>query len=84
MNAKQRKTLQRLFQNPVPAEVGWGDIESLFIALDATITDGAGSRVRVTLNGAQFHGHVPHPKRICTRTMIRGIRDFLIDAGVKP
>ncbi len=84
MNAKQRKTLQRLLQRPTPAEIGWDDITSLFSALGATITEGTGSRVRVTLNGADFHVHVPHPRRVCTRTMIRGVRDFLIAAEVKP
>jgi len=84
MNAKQRKTLQRLFQRPTPVETRWDDIESLFSALEATITEGTGSRVRVTLKDADFHLHVLHPRRICTRTMIRGVREFLIAAEVKP
>jgi hypothetical protein len=84
VNTKQRKTLQRLFQTPTPAEIGWDDPVSLFTALGATITEGSGSRVRVTLNGADFHAHVPHPKRICTRPVIRGVRDFLIAVEVKP
>lgn len=84
MNAKQRKTFERLFLHPVPAEIPWDDIVSLFGVRGATIKDGTGSRVRVTLKGASFHAHVPHPKRICTRTMIRGVRDFLISVGVKP
>jgi len=84
MNSKQRKTLERIFARPTPAEISWDDIEGLLRALDAAIMDGTGSRVRVTLNGRTLHAHVPHPKRICTRTMIRGVRDFLVAAGVEP
>ena len=84
MNAKQRRTLERIFATPTPAEVAWNDIEGLLRALGANLTQGAGSRIRITLNDTYAHLHVPHPRRVCTRAMIRGIRDFLIDAGVTP
>ncbi len=32
LNNKQRKTLELIFTNPVPANIIWQDIESLFIA----------------------------------------------------
>lgn len=83
MNTKQRRTLNRIFMQPTPAEIAWSDVESLLRALGATITEGAGSRVRMTLGKVNRNLHVPHPKRICTYMMIRDIRDFLIYAGVE-
>jgi hypothetical protein len=63
MNLKQRRTLERVFAQPVPATLAWDDVESLFWALGATITQGSGSRVRVVLNDASAVFHVPHPQR---------------------
>ncbi|BAY62075.1 HicA protein [Calothrix brevissima NIES-22] len=47
INNKQRQILELIFTNPVPSNILWKDIESLFIALGADITQGRGSRVRV-------------------------------------
>ena len=49
LNNKQRKTLELIFTNPVPANIIWQDIENLFTALGADISQGSGSRVRVKL-----------------------------------
>jgi len=84
VNTKQRKTLELLFANPIPADIAWADIESLFRALGAEIRDGAGSRVRVKLNGVPASFHVPHPRRRAAQGRIRAIRAFLEDAGVRP
>ncbi|BDI18647.1 hypothetical protein ANSO36C_44490 [Nostoc cf. commune SO-36] len=46
LNNKQRQILELIFTNPVPSNILWKDIESLFIALGADITQGRGSRVR--------------------------------------
>lgn len=84
MNTTQPKTLELLFTNPIPADTAWADIESLFRALDAEIREGAGSRVRVKLNGIPAVFHVPHPRRRIAQGRIRAIRAFLEDAGVQP
>jgi hypothetical protein len=57
LNNKQRRTLDAIFTDPIPANINWQDIENLFIALNATISQGRGSRVRVLLNDviAIFH-----------------------------
>lgn len=44
MNSKHRKTLKALFENPVRSNIVWGDIEKLFVGLEATILEG--TRVR--------------------------------------
>lgn len=84
MNSKQRRTLERIFTNPTPSGVPWDDIESLFRALDATITEGAGSRIRVKIGDVRASFHVPHPRRQAAQGRVRAVRAFLEDAGVKP
>ena len=51
MNKKQRQTLTAIFALPVRSDIKWTDIESLFKVLGADISQGRGSRVRVSLNG---------------------------------
>lgn len=84
MNARQRRTLERLFADPPPAEVAWDDIESLLRALGATIEQGRGSRVRITLGERRAVFHVPHPQRRAARGRLRAVRDFLHSAEVRP
>ena len=63
MNSKQRKTLEAIFADPVRSGIPWADIESLFVALGAEITEGRGSRVRISLNGVLATFHRPHPEK---------------------
>lgn len=44
MNKKQRQTLIAIFTTPVRSDIKWTDIESLFKALGATVSQGKGSR----------------------------------------
>ena len=37
MNAKQRKTLQAIFSDPVSGSIKWRDVESMLLALGAEI-----------------------------------------------
>lgn len=37
LNNKQRQILELIFTNPVPSNILWKDIESLFIALGARV-----------------------------------------------
>lgn len=82
MNARQKKTLEQVFQRPTLASIEWLSIESLLIALGAKVREGNGSRVRVTLNGVNASFHRPHPRKECGRKMVDAIRDFLIATGV--
>lgn len=61
----------------------WSDIEHLFIALHATISEGNGSRVRIILNGVYAVFHRPHPRKETDRGAVKSVRRFLIEAGVK-
>ncbi len=84
MNAKQAKTLGALFKQPTPSDVRWSDVESLLLALGASISEGRGSRVLVTLNGIDAVFHRPHPKPQTDRGALVAVRKFLASAGVKP
>jgi hypothetical protein len=76
--------LDAVFANPVRANVPWADIEALFIAAGASISQGRGSRLRVSLNGVDAVFHRPHPRRETDRGALRSVRRFLREAGVVP
>ena len=84
MNKKQRQTLQRIFEKPERPDILWNNIESLFIALGAEVTEGKGSRVRVALNDVRAVFHRPHPQRVTNKSSVRSVRRFLIESGVTP
>ena len=84
MNKKQRQTLTAIFASPIRSDIKWTDIESLFKALNATISQGRGSRVRVALNGVKAVFHEPHPEKETNKGAVKAIREFLENAGIKP
>lgn len=83
MNNKQRKTYSDIFKEPVASDIEWGDIESLFLALGAEISEGSGSRVRVLLSGERAVFHRPHPERTTDKGVVRAVRRFLSNAGAR-
>ncbi len=83
MNKKQRQTLERIFEKPERSDMPWSNIESLFKALGADVSEGKGSRVRVALNDVRAVFHRPHPQRVTNKSTIRSVRRFLLETGVK-
>lgn len=84
LSTKHRRTLQAIYEDPVRADIAWPDIERLFIALGAELSEGRGSRVQIALNGIRAVFHRPHPRRETDRGAVRSVRRFLSEAGVKP
>ena len=84
MDHKHRKTLEALFEKPGRADILWRDVESLFTALGAEISEGNGSRVRVALKGVRAVFHRPHPRKETNKGAVKSVRRFLEAAGVKP
>ena len=84
MNKKQRQTLQKVFEKPDRADISWNDVEGLFIALGAEVTEGKESRVRVALNDVRAVFHRPHPERVTNKGAVRSVRRFLMESEVKP
>lgn len=84
MNAKHRKTLIAIYQEPNPKQLEWRAIESLFIAVGAEVIEGRGSRVRFHKDGEIGTFHRPHPKKEAKPYQVKDARDFLSRIGVKP
>lgn len=83
MNARHRKTLALIYERPERSDIAWRDIEALFVALGAEVSQGSGSRVRVALDGVRAVFHRPHPERVTDKGAIKSVRRFLIQAGVE-
>jgi hypothetical protein len=84
MKAKHMKTLRQLFHRPTSGNIRWADIETLFVALGATISEAEGSRVCVRLFGDRQVFHRPHPSPDTDKGAAAHIRDWLEANGVKP
>jgi hypothetical protein len=83
VNAKQKRTLQDIFHNPVKSSILWSDVENLFRAYGAHIEEGNGSRVCIILNDIVAVFHRPHPNKETDKGAVKSARRFLINAGVK-
>lgn len=84
MNGKHAKTLDAVFADPVRSSVLWSDVETLFRALGGDISEGRGSRVRVSLNGIDAVFHRPHPQKETDKGALKSVRRFLTEAGYAP
>jgi hypothetical protein len=84
VNNTHRKTLAAIFSHPTPGVIEWRKIESLFVALGATVIEGDGSRVSFVLNNEKGDFHRPHPGKEAKRYQVRNAMDFLTKAGVIP
>lgn len=84
MNKKQRKILTDIYEKPTRCNVSWRDVESLFRAIGADISEGDGSRVSVVFNKRVLNIHKPHPSGDMKKYAVERVRDFLNIIGVKP
>lgn len=84
MKGKHARTLDAVFSNPVRANVLWADVESLLKAAGAEISEGRGSRVRVSLDGVDAVFHRPHPQKETDKGALKSVRRFLTEAGHAP
>ena len=84
LSSKHRKTLQAVFEDPVRSNVAWTEVEKLFRALGAEISEGRGSRLRVHLSGVRAVFHRPHPQKETDKGALRSVRRFLAEAGFEP
>lgn len=84
MSKKHRKTLEAIFENPVRSNIAWRDIEKMLQALDAELSEGSGSRLRIALRGVRAVFHRPHPQKETDKGALMSMRRFLTEAGVTP
>lgn len=85
MQKKHQKTLQAIFTNPISANIKFKDIESLFSALGATITEREGSRIAIVLDGQVkvFHRRL-HPSPNTDKGAVMNVRKWLESLGYTP
>jgi hypothetical protein len=84
MNAQQVRTLKAVFEDPVRSNINWKDIENLFLALGARVSEREGSRLAVYLNGTVAIFHRPHPEKETDKGALKSVRRFLIATGIQP
>jgi hypothetical protein len=84
LSSRHRRTLEAIFERPTRPDIPWRDVEALFVALGGEITEGRGSRRRVALRGVRAVFHEPHPEKVTDRGAVKGVRDFLERAGIRP
>jgi hypothetical protein len=83
MNNKHRKTLKAICESPVRADIVWKDIEAMFVAFGGAVSEAAGSRVELKLNGVKAVFHRPHPRKETDKGAVKTVRKFLDHAGVE-
>ena len=84
MNREQQRTLELIFSRPVSGSVKWRDIEALFVALGAEVTEREGSRIGVKLFADRRVFHRPHPSPDTDKAAVESVRKWLETHGVKP
>ena len=84
MKRKHQKTLESIHKRPVSGNIHWSDIESLFIALGADVSERAGSRIAVVLFGEVRVFHRPHPSPCTDKGAVASIRKWLEENEVTP
>ena len=82
MSHKHAHLMRSIFQDPPSGNIHWREVESLLAHLGAEIEPSHGARFKVTLNGMTDFLHHPHRSSVCTRELIKRLRDFLMHAGV--
>lgn len=82
MNAKHRRTFHAINALPTSAGIVFSDIEALIKALGGQVTERAGSRVRIELDGHVWRCHRPHPGKEAKRYQVEEARELLRRAGV--
>jgi hypothetical protein len=85
MNARQKRTLNEIFADPVSGTIKWSAIESLLEAIGCRALEGRGSRVKFELNGVlASYRPQPDPDPHAKHYQVRDVREFLKTLGVKP
>jgi len=84
MKRKHQNTLEQLYKRPTSGNIPWTDIEALFKALGAEVSERAGSRVAVVLFGEVRVFHRPHPSPDTDKGAVASIRKWFEYYEVKP
>jgi len=84
-NAKQRKTLERIFEDKPPKDILWQDVVSLFEHLRYKLYEMSGSRVCFKKQGMlSYHVHKPHPSKHILPAEVKKLQRYFRLIGVTP
>lgn len=84
MKRRHLVTLKQIYARPVSGSIRWSDIEALFVALGAEISEREGSRMAVVLFGQVCIFHRPHPSPDTDKGAVVSVKKWLESNGVKP
>ncbi len=84
MKRKHQKTLELIYKRPTSGNIPWTDIEALFVALGADVSERVGSRVAIVLFDEVRVFHRPHPSPSTDKGAVASVRKWLELYEVKP
>ena len=84
MNKRHQRTLNSIFAQTISGNIKWRNVEALLKNLGATLSERAGSRVAVSLEGRIAYFHRPHPSPNMDKGAVRDLRKFLQSVGITP
>ena len=84
MNNKNRKTLDKIFSDPICGNLPWNHIEALLIAVGCKVVEGSGSSVTFEKDGKKAYFHRPHPQREALIYRVKVAREFLTKLEITP
>jgi HicA toxin of bacterial toxin-antitoxin, len=84
VNNKHRKTLDKIFSDPIGGNLPWNSIEALLVAVGCNVVEGSGSSVTFEKNGRRAYFHRPHPQREALKYSVKVAREFLIKLEIIP
>lgn len=84
VNGAHRKTLGKVFANPLNGNIEWARIEALLKALGCRVVEGAGSSVTFEFDGRKMTLHRPHPGKEALRYRVAAVREFIEKIGIQP
>lgn len=84
MRKKHLETLKAIFADPVRSNIPWSDIIAMLSAAGSEISQGRGSRVRISLNGVDAVFHRPHPRKETDKGAVKSMRRYLSEGGMEP
>lgn len=84
MQKRHLKTLTAIYHRPILGTIKWRDIEALFLALGATISEREGSRIAVVLFGEVKVFHRPHPSPDTDKGAVKSVKMWLEANTITP
>lgn len=77
LRKKHQNTLRKIKAQPALGTIHWDDIESLFVALGATIQERGGSAVAIVLKNQVHAFHRPHPSPDTYKRTVKRVKGIL-------